>query len=450
MNLEETITLDQFYEYAKTISSDPKSRLTSVTKEVIERNNFIFDAHCHIFDGDCISLRYMLIRFTWAAGRSFIGLTWKMITGNEIGVFQEVEEIIEKLYDKERSGEIKDEPDYLDRIEQNILNEIESKKDEIDDEKQKFLNKLLDIIRLLKSKSMEVVYKKYREEYSIDNVIAEDKELLTVVLGMDLDKGWDGNIQKSNLEQIDELNSLAIKYPIIPFLPLDPRRMDDVGANNLLNVFLRGFAQESSNYFGVKIYPSLGYLPGDIRLDPIFKICAEKNIPVVTHCGGNVVSTFKHKIEVNRLGETFRVPGLLRHKRAAYLNEPKEWEYVLNRHPNLRLDLGHFGSAKAWSKSISSVSHRKDVIFHLMSKFNVYADFSFNIEDEEATLKFSKRLRNDDEIGKLMQKRSLFGTDFWVVLPMSDLIAAQKNFIAQVKPYSENLLLHNVRSFLQI
>jgi predicted TIM-barrel fold metal-dependent hydrolase len=90
---------------------------------------------------------------------------------------------------------------------------------------------------------------------------------------------------------------------VYPFVFADPRRMVNVqeeksyregdkpyfewSAQNgkviLGDCFIREFI-EQHRFSGIKIYPALGYYPFDEKLLPLWKYCADNNIPVLTHC----------------------------------------------------------------------------------------------------------------------------------------------------------------------
>ncbi|MCU0404750.1 MAG: amidohydrolase, partial [Chitinophagaceae bacterium] len=113
------------------------------------------------------------------------------------------------------------------------------------------------------------------------------------------------------------------------------------------------------------------------------------------------------------------------------LNNPAHWGLVLEKFPNLRLNFGHFGGYETWSSSnpvpvTKDPQRRKETIFGFMEKYpNVYADFSFNLEEETIVANLKNVIVNDD----LIQSRTLFGTDFWVVNPAGDLNQMQQEFL---------------------
>ena len=438
----------------QSISNDPKTRLKQITKDVIAEDNYVFDAHCHLFDGDCINVKYMATRMIAGAVGQFKVWIWRLVTGKPYTADEALlstANMVELVYEDPMLIPDKDLYSAIDRMEKELDQmEIEAKAMEglhslglIE-----FIKRYRTIIRLLRSGSMESVYMTFQQNYAIHQVLnnreAGNKKLLTVALGMDLNSGWEDSVPKTWEEQNNELAVLSINQPILPYLPIDPRR------ENLYDEFLRAFDQNDPQFFGVKCYPALGYLPADERLMPIFKICAEKNIPVMTHCGGESVSTFANPIFANRLGEKVEINDLKRKLRARKLNEPKEWEYVLKEYKDLRLCLGHYGGSSAWENSPETL-HRIPEILDMMERYeNLYADFSFNLESLTAIKNFRNRMFNNDAQGKLMQQRSLFGTDFWVILPISDLVTDQHNFIAETEGLLDELLKTNVLKYMKL
>ncbi|MBR9919162.1 amidohydrolase family protein [bacterium] len=459
--------LKQFKEIAmETISNTPSTRLSPAVIKVIEKNDYVFDAHCHIFDGKCIDVKYFVIRLIGSVPEKFLRRVWRLLTRREIFKLDEMsrDEMLDILYDD--NLKIAYEGDF-DRYLAQLENDIETELEQFDQEKElasildfdwkNFLRRLYSIIKILKTSRMSKVYKAFHDKYAVQNV--EGGDLLTIVLGMDLNMSWSSAIQESFDEQFYELLNLSYRKPIVPFLPLDPRRAErtenedgnEYRFNHLYDKFLEAFDKNNDRqYFGVKIYPALGYLPSDSRLQPLFEICAAKGIPVVTHCGGEVVSSFKWGFDVDRFGEIIRCEGDSRKERARWLNEPLQWKPILEKHEGLKLNLGHFGSASAWSKPHGETAHRKEEIFDLMKDHSVYTDFSFNLESESATNNFVEKLKGQDEQSEQMQNRCMFGTDFWVVLPMSNLIDDTKQFILKVGEHKKRMLKDNVLEFLGI
>jgi predicted TIM-barrel fold metal-dependent hydrolase len=199
------------------------------------------------------------------------------------------------------------------------------------------------------------------------------------------------------------------------------------------------------------LYPALGYLPSDSRYDAIFSICAEKNIPILTHCGGEAVSTFEKRIEVNDAGKSMTITGKTRQFRAYQLNDPKYWESVLKKNPKLRVNLAHFGGEDAWlnTNKPSDSQGRLETIIQLMSNYpNVYADFSFNQENRKMQSAFLSAISKKTETAKLIRKRSMYGTDFWVVLNKRNFNDDQRAFIDAIGDFKDDFLCNNVLKYL--
>lgn len=444
-----------FIEKAMTsISNDPKTRLSPIVNNIIAEDNYVFDAHCHVFDGGCINVKYMAARMIAGAVGGLKAWIWKLVTGKDYSEeksFLSSVEMIEMVYENPEIISDKDLPSALDRMEKELDQmefDAKSTKSLYGFNPIEFIKRYRTIIQLLRSGSMADVYIAFEQNYAIHQVLnyrdKGNKKLLTIALGMDLNSGWEDSVPKTWEEQNAELALLSRNHPVLSYLPIDPRR------ENLYDVFLDAFDQSNPQFFGVKCYPALGYLPSDNRLMPIFKICAEKNIPIMTHCGGEVVSTFENPIYANRLGVQVEINDYKRNHRARRLNEPQEWEFVLKEYRNLRLCLGHYGGGAAWEND-PATSHRIPEIFEMMTKYdNLYADFSFNLESLTAIKNFRNKLDKDDTIGKLMKERSLFGTDFWVILPISDIITDQHNFVAETEGFLNELLKINVLNYLKL
>ncbi|WP_129022052.1 amidohydrolase family protein [Edaphocola flava] len=453
----------EFIEQAReSISNESHSRLSPITQEALQRNNFVFDAHCHVFDSKCINVKYLILRMIAGVPEMLKPILYKILTGNTMGEELKIvakEELVESIYDEfDFLSNTKDVTSFIEEmeinldsveLEMNTANKIGLSKLGVGE----FLKRYRYILSLLKSAKMEDVYKSFRDKYGVHGIVSEmnekEYELITIILGMDLNIAWDDSIEKSQQEQIRELGLLASKYPVLPFLPLDPRRVGT--ENDLYETFLNAFSTDHPSFFGVKCYPALGYLPTDSRLKPIFQICAEKNIPVMTHCGGESVSTFINPILVDRNGVEEQINLNSRKARARFLNEPREWIDVLKIFPELRLCFGHFGSGKAWSEPNSIYFKRVQIILDLMKEYrNVYADFSYNIESSIATSNFITKLTQLNSDGDLMRTKTMFGTDFWVVLPMSDLNLDQRMFLDKLGELKDNLLRINVLSYLNL
>lgn len=505
--------LDFINKAQNSVSNDPRTRLGSKAKQIYTNNNYVFDAHCHVFDGECVKVTYLITRLLasfaeflppaiyWAIKRIFRRI-FGVVTLNAKSMHFKKANFINDLlpggnssFDYVSLAEINEEFNqpieaFIQEIEYNsrisvdsitvsdFLNDFEAQLDELEKQlnqpialtkstststvkmallsfdRKGFFKRVKQIIKILRSKQMSSVLHTFEHNYAINKVynkrFSANKEQLTIVLGMDLNSGWQGSSEKTYMQQNTELAQLGKSEAILPFLPLDPRRANDAGSKNLYQVFLNAFDKNNPTYFGVKCYPALGYLPADPALDPIFKICAEKNIPVMTHCGGEMISTFASKIVAYRGTERVVIEDQRRKDRTRKLNEPSEWIPVLSKHENLRLCLGHFGGRNAWDGN-PRTKHRIATILTMMNDFpNLYADFSFNLESPHTVQSFKDKIATGGTDATLMKERTLFGTDFWVVLPISDLNKDQDYFLKEMSHLKTEFLYKNVNNYLGI
>ena len=234
--------------------------------------------------------------------------------------------------------------------------------------------------------------------------------------------GIKGKANKTFSEQIEDMQKLTEKYPgrILPFLAVDPRRPEV-----LENFFFPAF--ESGVFGGVKLYPSLGYLPSHPVLMDLYQICVDKKIPVTVHCGtGAVSSSWRYLKNIPGFRYDQKNPAapaefseqtcwfFSSHAFADYFNHPDRWKPVLERFPDLRLNLAHFGSTVEWEKYLNNQDNSwPSRIMDLIYRYpHVYTDISYNISAREQ----HKLLRELLLRNPRLQERVLFGSDYFMVV----------------------------------
>lgn len=423
------------------IAATPRERLTPNAEECIDDPMGIIDIHTHIFDKRCLSVRYIALRMLKSMILGKLGIEAETLE-EELVILSKDED---ELYD-DIALSVDDETEDWEQLEKEIEKTVE-----IYETYEIFGFDLKEALRVLKKDTMEEVLDYYHEAFSIANLNTFQKAKVMVgVLQMDLETSWKFKPRRKYRQQIKEIKEISKKHPIIPYLAVDPRRAEKEGADeNLYELFLEAFVDKETPFFGVKCYPSMGYFPEDIRLDPIFKICAEKGIPVLTHCGGETVSTFEKSIQVKRENgyEDFEIPGKKRKFRARYLNEPQHWEPVLKKYPNLKLNFGHFGGGDNWlDYEKFGKNERLEKIFEMMRNpaWKVYADFSFSVIEDELFDGFKTYLDANPDIAA----RALYGTDYWVVLPAGDLLKEQDKFLKKLVGHRQAMLRDNIITYL--
>jgi predicted TIM-barrel fold metal-dependent hydrolase len=440
--------VNTFIEKAKKISDNPLDRLSLKNKEIYENNNFVVDVHTHLFDVKTVNIRYFLKRLI----KDFIGVrsdqpiidtndpNIKYLKSSELDL--EYSELFHQEFDKDEEwSELQKELDYVEgqsiNINPNIFisneNNVRGFKD------------IWKAKKILGLDNMEEVYAFYLDRFSLNKTSGlglNNKNLFVTGLMMDLETGWGVKTRKSFEKQISEYINLGQDFPILPFFACDPRR------KNLYDLFLEVFPENGPSFFGVKIYPGLGYSPADYRLWPIYEICQSKNIPVLTHCGGESVTTDSSNLTIYRGTEAFELDEDNRQKIASILNHPKEWEIVLEKFPNLKLNLGHFGGDNAWDeKDRTGYSDKVDKAIEIIkSNKNVYADFSYNLIDNKKDSIYFDTVSSDDEL----TSKLLYGTDFWVVLPAGDLNERQERFLKEAsdRDIFSKILEENPKKYL--
>lgn len=426
------MTPDQFKTKCReynVISPQPLLRISEKVQHAKSQDGHIYDVHVHTFHKDCINEFYFLLKMLGERTRGI-----QSLHDGDVAPFtpRKTEEIDYAVEEFRNTYHYYTEED----IYENPPTDITWKDIEDTFEKAHSRAPLIEHIdsgreaayyvfsRFLRKNSQEEILKDFFKNFAVTNINGfKGKSLITCALMMDFYNEFKGPVKRSLSKQIEDYNTLARAYPVLPFLAIDPRRMDEDedSEEHLFNLFLKAFDRKKAGlFFGVKFYPALGYSPSDYRLEPIYEICQEFQIPIVTHCGGEIVSTFSKDIWVY---EDFKqeksvVPGDTRKDRVFYLNDPKRWESVLRKYPNLKINFAHFGNDEAFfDENIHSSRDylaRKRTILNLMKCYSgVFADFSYAFTSPHVYGSFMKTL-NENTSG--VQDRILFGTDFWVAL----------------------------------
>lgn len=430
------------------LDKDPMRRVSPLVQVALD-NNCIFDTHCHIFDRGCIDESYFLLRFL----RESLGLesnasvdaelfTQSALLAQGLTILTQTEA---EIYEKHENGT----PYTWEDIEQEINQATEATAALEGFSVAGLWRTLRNIVF---KTDMRGILEYYLNKVAVRNLPPyTNRPQVTSILLMDLEAGWNRTIHKKLFQQVNEVKTLMRDFPLLPYIAVDPRRADWHGEDNLYALVLHALTGDMP-FFGVKVYPALGYLPNDERLAPIFEVCEKFSIPVLTHCGGNVISTFENPVSV-RDGNTVRavrgVAGddLTAREHVAYqLNDPANWKPVLERFPRLKLNLGHFGGDFIWETwPTPDTQNRLDTILDMMRKYDyLYADFSFNIIEENTYDSLKKVLGRH----AITRSRTLFGTDFWVVMPNGNLLEAQEHFSQVLAPYMQRMLVDNPRKYL--
>ncbi|XOV92698.1 MAG: amidohydrolase family protein [Bacteroidota bacterium] len=275
------------------------------------------------------------------------------------------------------------------------------------------------------------------------------------VLMMDMSGIWNVKAKIRTVEeQMIALASFRDHHPdkILPFVALDPRTND-----NMEELFVKAFKEY--NYFGVKIYPSLGYLPSHPRLMNIFDICEQKNIPVTTHCSSGKTRASSKEIDVvwieyenGKQVEKNARKVFDDHKADTYkdyFNGPERWLPVLQAYPRLRLNLAHFGGEGEWEKQKKGKPNTWiPTILDILkdNKYpNVYSDFSFTNSFKH----YNHTMKDWMQQHAHVRDNILHGTDYFLTATERPLERTLKKFFKVFsKDEVRKMGVENVKKFL--
>ncbi|MBI9067255.1 MAG: amidohydrolase family protein [Salinivirgaceae bacterium] len=211
--------------------------------------------------------------------------------------------------------------------------------------------------------------------------------------------------------------------PIYPFFAVDPRRegiFDAIKNKNLIS--------ENGPFYGVKLYPRLGYHPLSKPVQDILDICIERDLPVITHCG---MSGFPPK--------DFSFDGSGTWKYNDYGN-PKHFLPAVKK--GLRIDFAHLGSVDP------SYKWAETIIEYINKYENVYSDLSCYTKTSELK-PIIKKFWNTDKV----KSRIMFGSDFDVMYFTDKKITYEqycRNFTDLFPNDIKKMRYDNVKAFLKI
>jgi predicted TIM-barrel fold metal-dependent hydrolase len=358
--------------------SNLNERISSEVQSLMDDEKLRFDVHCHIFNRNYIPDKYLGLRFPF--------ITNEVV----LNVFETALRLLFPFTSR----------DKLDRL-------------------ALFLN-------FANHDSMK--------EIAADLINLYNPKTIFCPLMMDLLPGIGKKQPHSFDQQMDEMQVIRDSFPdkILPFVALDPQN----GRENTIARFEKAFSQPY-NFFGVKIYPALGYMPSHPVLMEIFKVCEEKQIPITTHCGGDTVHTQHNNLlveyqtfENNTLVTKSETKHFLHRKYFAdYFNKPENWTPVLHAYPNLKLNFGHFGGLSEWEDYSPNVVNRVNTILDFMDNYpNVYSDISF-IYPEKNGLDFIKTFTNFYNSNEVFRNKTIYGSDFYMIYSSRKFKNSQENLL---------------------
>ena len=420
--------------------------------------NYLYDAHCHIFtlryaikevkgmlhdilDGtypwhDPSSKSLFAVRGSWSDLKLLLRQLYELIHaagGSEEENLNFLQQEAKKAFPEDQLRIIPLMMDIFFMLayplnkDQEFKHVDELKTPQIDlDDYQKCWNEILDdlTVYVQSNKAALIVNGINDVNKNIESalqIIGEERsieETLKLRSGESMLTGMDGFFRTEGY--CNHLNNLmdlvkTRKGELFPFIAIDPRR------EGIVDTLLSGsFIKGDARFYGVKLYPRMGFHPLSKPMDSVYQYCSVNNLPIITHCGKGGFppsTTWKY----------------------ADFGNPLHFEPVIKKYPDLKINFAHFGSSDPtfqWAKTVARLVEENE---------NVYSDLSCytNVRD----LINKKQLC---DIRPKLKTRLMFGTDFDVMY-FTDNVSLKSyynNFKTVFYDELEVLMKRNSESFM--
>ena len=263
----------------------------------------------------------------------------------------------------------------------------------------------------------------YNSNQSPQNLNRNLIDVLNIIM-QKMEDDIDQKIRDGFTVQYDDI--VAIKQnkkysdKVFPFLGIDPRR-------NNIDMLIQQVGKDKT-FAGIKLYPPNGFSPSDPRLDIMYNYCSKNNIPIIVHCSYGGFATPVKTLQVNgyilKKGESIPVKyngnitfekGLLTdsyndmvRERARLLNHPLIWSKILEKYPQLKLVLAHFGD----SDDKNCLDEWRNEIQSLMTQYpSLYTDISC-MSDVDCSHLY--KVKTIYDTNPALQGRILYGSDYFL------------------------------------
>jgi hypothetical protein len=136
---------------------------------------------------------------------------------------------------------------------------------------------------------------------------------------------------------------------------------------------LRNQNSQTGIYWGIKIYPRLGYDPAGFReypqLEELYGKLQDLEVPMVSHCseGGMAIADYLNYVRYGGVYRDFSDWNPVKCD-LAFANahaSPQNWKNALFRYPRLKLCLAHFGGFDVWKEVVHKLGdfRRADTMY---------------------------------------------------------------------------------------
>lgn len=324
--------------------------------------------------------------------------------------------------------------------------------------------------------------------------------IVGLTLNMDFMDTKPSQRMKSFSTQLAEVMRIKEYYPdnFFPFLGVSPQHFSGQAlADWAESYFSKGVTVNGKVYpyfYGIKLYPALGFFPFDPRLTELYAYAEKHHIPVMTHCtrGGSqyIGATIESLIPprpdflmpatpnanaiaaknsiIKRINDYYSNGWIKNNKlgnndlACDLFSHPENYIPVLEAFPNLKICLAHLGGSNEVKqtqppKDSELYQIRKidcvrwfDRICAMMSQYqNLYTDISYTLSDLDQNCvldQIAHNLLSKDDIAP----RVLFGTDFFMVEQEKHEAVLYDLTKDKLSPYFINLTQTNPQSYLMI
>ncbi len=283
--------------------------------------------------------------------------------------------------------------------------------------------------------TQERIFQEMRKAYS---AFGPEVRFIALTLNMDHMGPWHSRHGRI-ADQLAEVERLRMHYPDVffPFVGVDPRHM---GGQELVD-WVREKVERRA-FFGIKIYPALGFFPFDKRLDALYAWAEDNQVPIMTHCTRHGVYYLGRMADVlldlwpeglnpsatdmpaiHARISRFRQAKLTWNNTQYGCNiftHPQNYRPILEKYPRLKICLAHFGGddellekdQRIHNGGIDTDNWSMEVLRLLEDERwpNVYTDISYTLYNPRVYEIL--RTHIDGPEGN----RILFGSDFYMTL----------------------------------
>ncbi|MFN3557413.1 MAG: amidohydrolase family protein [Bacteroidales bacterium] len=281
------------------------------------------------------------------------------------------------------------------------------------------------------------------------------RETKFIVMAIDMAFMDAGKVPRNYLAQLQELSALALKYPdnIIPFIHIDPRRLDYMGllkhaTTDTGNTLFQG--HKCTGFKGVKLYPPLGHFADDPRLTPVYEFCNTHKLPIIAHGGPESPTYFRgSRSEIRKMmGDRYDGSIKKRIQLCGQFAHPKYYREILTQYPDVKICLAHWGSENSWKNYLNNPLDKENWFYwirDMIQEFpNLYTDISFTLNNPAFFAPLKLLLGNPN-----IRQKVLFGSDYYMVKTKRSEKWFSMDFRAFLgDDYFHQIAYTNIRNFL--